>query len=91
MGNLGPYEVITTAAKAAGGVDEWIGAIKKAAVADAALKLRLQGAGIGVAGAAMVGGAVVAAAKRHQAAKEARRERAEEAERQLKATVEERP
>ncbi|MEU6668692.1 hypothetical protein [Streptomyces sp. NPDC046727] len=88
MSNLGAYQVITTAAKEAGGVDKLISAIKKAAVDGAALRLRVQGVGIGVTGTLVVGGAV-AAASRLRGAKKARQERAEEAEKLLKAKLQE--
>jgi hypothetical protein len=86
LSNLGAYQAITTAAKEAGGVDKLISVIKKAAVADAALKLRVQGVGIGVTGTLVVGGAV-AAASHFRGVKKARREQAEEAEKLLKAKL----
>ena len=46
--NLGKYGQITNAAKAAGGVDNLIHNVEKTAVSNAALGLRVQGAGIGV-------------------------------------------
>ncbi|MFE7238220.1 hypothetical protein [Streptomyces sp. NPDC057580] len=76
MGNLGRYQDITTAAKAAGGVDKLIKAIEKVAY--------VKGAGVGAAGVLAVGGAV-AAARHFQGAKKA----AEEAKEQLKAEVQE--
>lgn len=88
MGNLGRYQYITTAAKEAGGVDKLISAIKKAAVDDAALKLRVQGLGIGVTGTLVFGGAA-AAAVRLRGAKKARQERGEEAEKLLKEKLQE--
>ncbi|MGX1976025.1 hypothetical protein [Streptomyces kronopolitis] len=88
MGNLGRYQEITTAAKEAGGVDLLISAFKKAAVDDVALKLRVQGVGIAVTGALVVGGAV-AAASRFRGTNKARQERAEEAEKLLRAKLQE--
>jgi hypothetical protein len=81
VGNLGGYQTITTAAKEAGGVDKLISAIKKAAYG--------KGFGTGATVGALAVGGAVAVASRFRQAKEAREERAEAAEEQLKATLRE--
>ncbi|MGW6791788.1 hypothetical protein [Streptomyces chartreusis] len=82
-GNLGQYEVFTTAAGKAGGVDKLISSIEKAAASKAFGK----GVGLGVAGAlAAVGGA--AAVKRSLDARRAAREAlADESKEILKAEI----
>ncbi|MEU8948791.1 hypothetical protein [Streptomyces sp. NPDC048489] len=79
MGNLGPYEVITTAAKAAGGVDAWLGAIKKASFT--------KGATAGAVGGGLVVGGVIVVASRLREAQKAREERAATAEQELRALL----
>jgi hypothetical protein len=81
MGNLGAYQVLTTAAKNAGGVDALLREIKKAAF-DKGVKVGAVGGGLAVGG-------VVAVASRVRGAQKAREARAEEAEAQLKAQVQE--
>lgn len=44
MGNLGGYEAVTTAAKAAGGMDAYLSTIKAAAAAGGKRSGRIQGA-----------------------------------------------
>ena len=57
MGNLGPYQEITTEAKMAGGVDSLLKSIKDAAVNDAAPRHRAQGSiGTIVAGVVVYAG-----------------------------------
>ncbi|MFE4716222.1 hypothetical protein ACFRLW_07195 [Streptomyces sp. NPDC056728] len=81
MGNLGAYQVITTAAKRAGGVEALLREIKKGAF-DKGLK-------VGAVGGALAASGAVAVASRVRGAQKARQERAEEAEAQLKAQVQE--
>ncbi|MFF0285025.1 hypothetical protein [Streptomyces sp. NPDC005262] len=76
MSNLGRYQDITAAAKAAGGVDKLVKAIEKVGF--------VKGAWVGAAGGLAVGGAV-AAAGHFRGVKKA----AEEAKEQLKAEVQE--
>ncbi|MCD0453347.1 hypothetical protein LO762_29820 [Actinocorallia sp. API 0066] len=73
MGNLGKYQDFTTEAKLAGGVENLIEIIEKAAVASKSAGLRAQGAGLGIAGVLVVGGAAVATRRflRSKAADEA--------------------
>ena len=61
MGNLGPYEVITTEAKLAGGVDAWIKIIEDAAVAERSSEYLAKGAAIGALLASAAAGAAYAA------------------------------
>ncbi|SHE25569.1 hypothetical protein [Actinomyces glycerinitolerans] len=48
--NLGAYGELTTAAKAAGGVEQLIANLEAAAVSRAATRLRVQGVALGVGG-----------------------------------------
>ncbi|MGC9495646.1 hypothetical protein [Streptomyces sp. WG7] len=80
MSNLGRYQDITTQAAEAGGVDEWIEAIKKAA--------QLKGVGIGAVGALAATGVAAFAVSRYQAVKKARDASANEAEERLKKSIE---
>ncbi|MEU5267103.1 hypothetical protein [Streptomyces hygroscopicus] len=81
MGNLGAYQAITTAAKAAGGVDKLISTIKKAAFA--------KGVAAGAVGGVLAACGGFAVTGRVRDALKAREARAEEAEEQLKALVRE--
>lgn len=54
MGNLGPYEQITTLAKSMGGVDKLLDATRAAAVAEAAPRIAVVSAALG--GALALGG-----------------------------------
>jgi predicted MFS family arabinose efflux permease len=81
MGNLGAYQAITTAAKAAGGVDKFISAIEKAAFN--------KGAAAGAVGGGLVVGGAFAVANRVRGAWKAREARAEEAKQELRALVQE--
>ena len=86
MGNLGPYEVITTEAKLAGGVDAWLKAIEDAAVAERSSEYLAKGAAIGALLASAAAGAAYAA---HTAwvGKQQKRAAAAEARRRLEASV----
>ncbi|MFZ4179866.1 hypothetical protein [Streptomyces sp. R02] len=79
--NLGKYGEITKQAAEAGGVDQFISAIEKAAYTKGAAR----GAVIAAAAAATAVGGVAAAVKTYRA----RKARAEEAKEQLRATVRE--
>ncbi|MFD6889391.1 hypothetical protein [Streptomyces sp. NPDC059957] len=85
MGNLGPYEVFTTAAKAAGGVEALIKQIEEAAAKRALPKT----VALTALGTVAVGGLFLEGAKRYRSAKNVREERAEEAKRKLKSLSEE--
>jgi hypothetical protein len=61
MGNLGLYEVITTEAKLAGGVDAWIKIIEDAAVAERSSEYFAKGAAVGALLAGAAAGATYAA------------------------------
>lgn len=54
MSNLGRYQEFTTAAKAAGGVDEYLRHIEVGAIVKAAPLLLIAGAGLGWAGRRLV-------------------------------------
>lgn len=84
MSNLGPYQEITTAAKKAGGVVKWIGAIEKNAVSEATPRLLTKGGLTGSALTLVVGGAGYAG-KRYLDKRKADQAAADEAKRQLKA------
>lgn len=84
MSNLGPYQDITTAAKAAGGVDLLIKAIEKGAVQKAAPSLLGTGLGAGVA----LGVGASLGVKRWLDQRQADKEAAEEAKVQLASEVE---
>ena len=61
MGNLGLYEVITTEAKLAGGVDAWIKTIEDTAVAERSSEYLAKGAAVGALLAGAAGGAAYVA------------------------------
>ena len=84
MSNLGGYQDFATAAKRAGGVDNFIAAIEKDAVTKAFPKIF--GAGLLVAGA--VASTAVAVAKRYSGLRDLREAQANEAREQIKAEVE---
>lgn len=84
MSNLGAFQEITTAAKAAGGVDHLIKAIEKGAVQKAAPSLLATGLGAGVA----LGVGVSLGAKRWLGQRKADQDAAEEAKTQLASEIE---
>ncbi|MCZ4603459.1 hypothetical protein O3S80_06630 [Streptomyces sp. Lzd4kr] len=88
MGNLGPYQDITTAAKQAGGVENLIKKIEEAAVKKASLQILGKGAAIGVVGTLVVSGVAVTV-RRSLDAKRDREVLANEAKERLKTVVEE--
>ena len=86
MGNLGLYEVITTEAKLAGGVDAWLKAIEDAAVAERSSEYLTKGVAIGVLLAGATAGAVYAA-RTARDGKQQKLAAAAEARRRLEASV----
>jgi hypothetical protein len=90
MGNLGPYEVITTEAKLAGGVDAWLKAIEDAAVAERSSQYVAKGIAIGALLAGAAAGAAYAA-RTPWVRKQQKRAAAAEARRRLQANAVEWP
>ncbi len=86
MGNLGLYEVITTEAKLAGGVDSWLKAIEDAAVAERSSEYLLKGVALGALFASATGGAVYGV-RAAWAGKQRKMAAAAEARRQLEGTI----
>jgi hypothetical protein len=86
VGNLGPYEVITTEAKLAGGVDAWIKIIEDTAVAERSPEYLAKGAAIGALLAFTAAGAAYAV-RAAWVGKQQQRALAAEARRRLEANV----
>ena len=84
MSNLAGYQDITTAAKAAGGVDRYLEFIQKMAVKEAAPSLYATGLGVGAA----IGVGATLGVKRWLDQRQADREAAEEAKVQLTSEIE---